>query len=68
MFSKRKIAFKILEYLRSRTKASVKELYEILSNEFDISYSQLSTLLMQLEIEGFLTVSEGKEYIVILKK
>lgn len=68
MFSRRKIAFRIFEYLRSRTKASIKELYEVLLKEFDISYSQLLTLLMQLEIEGFLTVSEGKEYVVILKK
>jgi predicted transcriptional regulator len=68
LFSRRKIAFRIFEYLRSRTKASIKELYEVLSKEFDISYSQLLTLLMQLEIEGFLTVSEGKEYVVILKK
>jgi predicted transcriptional regulator len=68
LFSRRKIAFRIFEYLRSRTKASIKELYEVLLKEFDISYSQLLTLLMQLEIEGFLTVSEGKEYVVILKK
>lgn len=68
MFSKKRITFRILEYLRNRTKATDKELYEVLSKEFNISYGQLLTLLMQLEIEGFIAVYEGKEYIILLKK
>ncbi|MEM4788244.1 MAG: hypothetical protein QXV06_00415 [Ignisphaera sp.] len=68
MFTKRKIAFKIIEYLKSKVKATDKELYELLSKEFNISYNQLLSLLMQLEIEGIVTVYEGKDYIVILKK
>lgn len=68
MFTKRKIAFKIVEYLKSKVKATDKELYELLSKEFNISYNQLLSLLMQLEIEGVVTVYEGKDYIVILKK
>ncbi|MEM2296295.1 MAG: hypothetical protein QXZ41_04180 [Ignisphaera sp.] len=68
MFIKRKIAFKIVEYLKSKVKATDKELYELLSKEFNISYNQLLSLLMQLEIEGVITVYEGKDYIIILKK
>jgi len=68
VFIKRKIAFKIVEYLKSKVKATDKELYELLSKEFNISYNQLLSLLMQLEIEGVITVYEGKDYIIILKK
>lgn len=68
MFSKRRIEFKILEYLKNRGKATDKELYEVLAKEFNISYNQLLALIMRLEIEGFVTVSEGKDYVIMFKK
>lgn len=68
LFSKRRIEFRILEYLKNKGKATDKELYEVLAKEFNISYNQLLTLIMRLEIEGFVTVSEGKDYVIMFKK
>lgn len=68
MFLRRKITLRILEYINSSGKMSDKELYELLSKEFGISYNQLLSLLMQLEIEGFLRVSVGRECLVTPKK
>lgn len=68
MFSRRKIEFRILEYLKNKGKATDKELYEILSKEFGVSYNQLLSIIMQLEIEGFIAVSSGRDYIIIPKK
>uniref|UniRef100_A0A7C2Z220 Winged helix-turn-helix domain-containing protein n=1 Tax=Ignisphaera aggregans TaxID=334771 RepID=A0A7C2Z220_9CREN len=65
---KRLIESKILEYLKNKGKATDKELYEVISREFDISLNQLLVILMQLEMEGFITVYEGKDYIVLPKK
>ena len=68
MSMKRVLMLKILEYLREKVKVVDKELYEMLSKQFDISYSQFLTTIMQLEIEGFVVVSEGKDYTIMLKK
>lgn len=68
MFFRRKIEARILEYLKNKGKATDKELYEVLSKEFNISYNQLLSIVMELEIEGFVTVSVSKDYVIIPKK
>lgn len=68
VFSRRKIELRIIEYLKNRGKATDKELYEILSKEFGISYNQLLAIVMQLEIVGLINVYVGKDYMIAPKK
>ena len=68
MFIKRKVQQKILEYVRERGKATDKELLELMKKEADVSYNDLLTLIMQLEIEGFVEVHRQKDELVITLK
>jgi len=70
MFSKRRIQFRILEYLRLKGgSATDRDLYEMLRKEFDISYSQLLNMLMSMEIEGFISIRASREVkLIVLKK
>lgn len=68
MFLRRKIDAKIFEYLKTRGKITDKELYEFLSKEFSISYSRLLSIIMQLEIEGFINVALSKDHMIITPK
>jgi transcription initiation factor IIE alpha subunit len=67
MIIKRKIQGKVLEYLEKKGEATDKELLEVLSKEFSISYSELLNILMSLEIEGFIRVRPFKESFIIQK-
>jgi len=70
MFSKRKIQFRILEYLKLKGgSATDRDLYEILKKEFDISYGQLLNILMGMEIEGFVSIRASRDVkLIVLKK
>jgi len=68
LFFRRKIDFKILEYLKAKGKATDRELYDALSKEFNISYNQLLSIIMQLEIEGFISVVFSRDYMTIMLK
>ncbi|MEM1541350.1 MAG: winged helix-turn-helix domain-containing protein [Ignisphaera sp.] len=68
MFFRRKIDFKILEYLKAKGKVTDRELYDVLSKEFNISYNQLLSIIMQLEIEGFISVAFSRDYMTIMLK
>ena len=68
MFIKRKIQRKVLEYLEKKGEAMDKELLEVLSKEFNVSYNELLNILMSLEIEGFIRVRSVKESSFIIQK
>jgi len=68
LFFRRKIDFKILEYLKAKGKVTDRELYDVLSKEFNISYNQLLSIIMQLEIEGFISVAFSRDYMTIMLK
>ncbi len=70
MFNKRKIQFRILEYLRLKGGSTTdRDLYEVLKKEFDISYGQLLNILMSMEIEGFISIRASRDVkLIVLKK
>jgi transcription initiation factor IIE alpha subunit len=68
MFIRRKIQGKVLEYLEKKGEVMDKELLEVLSKEYNVSYNELLNILMSLEIEGFIRVRPVKESSFIIQK
>ena len=58
----------MLNYIREKGKTTDKELYEIVKKERELSYQQFLSLLMALEVEGFIELHYSKDSIIIVPK
>gem|GEM_PF-1225559 len=68
MFIRRKLQLIILNYVKGKGKTTDKELFEIIRKEHELSYQQFISLLMALEIEGFIELHYSKDSIIIVPK
>jgi len=68
MFIRRKLQLVILNYIKGKGKTTDKELFEIIRKEHELSYQQFISLLMALEIEGFIELHYSKDSIIIVPK
>ncbi len=68
MFIRRKLQFMVLEYIKEKGKATSREIYEVIRKAHDISYQQFLSILMQLEIEGFIEIHHVKDNSIVVLK
>ncbi|MCS7111234.1 MAG: hypothetical protein N3D82_03210 [Ignisphaera sp.] len=58
----------ILSYIKEKGKATDKELYETVKKMHELSYQQFISLLMALEVEGFIELHYSKDLMIIVPK
>lgn len=68
MFIRRKLQFMILEFVKEKGKATSREIYEVVRKIYDISYQQFLSILMQLEIEGFIEIHQVRDNSIVVLK
>ncbi len=68
MFIRRKLQLIILNYIKEKGKATDRELYEAIKKMHEISYQQFMSLLMVLEVEGFIKLHYAKDSMIIVPK
>lgn len=68
MFIRRRLQQMMLNYVRERGKATDRELYEVVKKMHELSYQQFLSLLMALEVEGFIELHYAKDLIIVVPR
>lgn len=68
MFIRRKLQLLMLNYIKEKGKATDKELYEVVRKVHELSYQQFISLLMALEVEGFIALHYAKDSMIIVPR